>query len=77
MSSLTLSRNLDYEYSIQVVLPDQLLVAGERINRCIMFKNSYNGKTKFSVQGTAARKKTSTSVLVSFWRPICTNGLFG
>lgn len=66
-----------YEYAIQVVLPEVILVGQEKIHKCIMFRNSYNGKTKFSIQGRAAHKKKETAVKVSFYRQICKNGMFG
>lgn len=67
----------NYEYAIQVILPEVVVVGNEPIQKCIIFRNSYNGKTRFSVQGRAAHKKTESVVKVSFYRQICTNGLFG
>lgn len=66
-----------HEYAMQVILPDVAVVGSEQIQKCIMFRNSHNGKTRFSVQGRAAHKKTQTVVKVSFYRQIGSNGLFG
>ena len=67
------------EFSISVILPQQLAVGGERLQRSMILTNSYNGKTPFSIQG-----QTMTTMLdnntkpgSSMYRAVCQNGLMG
>jgi hypothetical protein len=67
------------EFSINVILPQQLAIGGEQLQRSMIITNSYNGKTPFSVQG-----KTLTALLddksspgTSMYRAVCQNGLMG
>ncbi|MCF0071094.1 hypothetical protein LZD49_11490 [Dyadobacter sp. CY261] len=67
------------EFSINIILPEQLSIGGEQLQRSMILTNSYNGKTPFSVQG-----KTLTAMLdgsgtpgTSMYRAVCQNGLMG
>ncbi|WP_159478677.1 hypothetical protein [Dyadobacter sp. 3J3] len=67
------------EFSISIILPQQLSIGGERLQRSLILTNSYNGKTPFSIQG-----QTMTTMLdnhsrpgSSMYRAVCENGLMG
>ncbi|MCE7067113.1 hypothetical protein [Dyadobacter sp. CY326] len=67
------------EFSISIILPEELSIGGEQLQRSMILTNSYNGKTPFSVQG-----KTLTAMLdgsgvpsTSMYRAVCQNGLMG
>lgn len=67
------------EFSISIILPQELSIGGERLQRSMILTNSYNGKTPFSIQG-----QTLTTVLdnnikpgSSMYRAVCQNGLMG
>ena len=63
------------EFGIHIILPEELVVGGEKLYRSLILINSYNGKTPFSIQG-----QTLTGALyntTSMYRTICQNGLMG
>jgi len=67
------------EFSISIVMPEELYIGGEHLHRNLIITNSYNGKTPFSVQGqTLASMQDSTSLSgSSMYRTVCKNGLIG
>ncbi|HEV7378728.1 MAG TPA: hypothetical protein VGN64_02990, partial [Dyadobacter sp.] len=67
------------EFSIHIVLPGQLSIGGEQLQRSMILTNSYNGKTPFSVQGKTLTTLVdgSASPTTSLYREICQNGLIG
>lgn len=67
------------EFSISIILPQELSIGGENLQRSLILTNSYNGKTPFSIQG-----QTMNTMLDSHSRPgssmyrsVCENGLMG
>lgn len=67
------------EFSISIILPHELTIGGESLQRSLILTNSYNGKTPFSIQG-----QTLTTILDgssghagSMYRALCQNGLMG
>lgn len=67
------------EFSITVIFPQQLSVAGEQLHRSVILTNSYNGKTPFTIQGhtLTAMLDGSVSAGSSIYRELCKNGLMG
>jgi hypothetical protein len=65
------------EFSITIILPDKVSIGSEQLYKSIIINNSYNGKTPFTIQGTAIRMGKERSVRVSYYRRICSNGLMG
>jgi len=77
--TLQIKYTITGEFSISIILPQQLSVGGERLQRSLILTNSYNGKTPFSIQG-----QTITAILdnnshpgSSMYREVCENGLMG
>lgn len=75
--TLNIRTTNNFEYSIQVVLPEMLKIGTEYMQKSIILTNSYNGKTKFSLMGKTADKRVESGMKVSFYRLICTNGMMG
>ena len=67
------------EFNINIILPQELSVGGERLQRSMILTNSYNGKTPFSIQGQTltAMLDSHTSPGSSMYREVCQNGLMG
>lgn len=70
------------EFSINLILPDEINIASkkghaDRLYKTMIINNSYTGKTPFTLQGTALREHTGTRMRVSYYRQICENGLMG
>ena len=77
--TLQIKYTITGEFSISIILPQQLSIGGERLQRSMILTNSYNGKTPFSIQG-----QTMTAILdnnsrpgSSMYREVCENGLMG
>lgn len=73
---LQIKHTITGEFSISIILPEELPIGGERLKRSIIITNGYNGKTPFSIQG---RTLTADSGLPSgsMYRAVCQNGLMG
>jgi hypothetical protein len=67
------------EFSINIILPQELSIGGERLQRSMILTNSYNGKTPFSIQGRTLPAMLDDNVRSgsSMYRAICQNGLMG
>lgn len=67
------------EFTISIVLPEQLSVGAEQLNQNIIITNSYNGKTPFSFQGQSLTTMLDQGTLTtkSMYRSFCENGLMG
>ena len=67
------------EFSISIILPEELSVGGELLNRSLILTNSYNGKTPFSIQGQTLPAMLDRYALPSgsMYRSLCQNGLMG
>ncbi|KAA0993458.1 hypothetical protein [Dyadobacter aurulentus] len=67
------------EFSISIILPEELLVGQEKLQRSLILTNSYNGKTPFSIQGQTftAMLSLAGTPASSLYRDICKNGLMG
>ena len=67
------------EFSISIILPQELSIGGERLHRSMILTNSYNGKTPFSIQGQTLTTMLDGSTMPgsSMYRAICQNGLMG
>ncbi|WP_353718999.1 hypothetical protein [Dyadobacter sp. 676] len=72
---LQIKHTITGEFSISIILPEELAIGGEHLKRSVIVTNGYNGKTPFSVQGrTLADGGLFTG---SMYRAICQNGLMG
>ncbi|PSL31520.1 hypothetical protein [Dyadobacter jiangsuensis] len=73
---LQIKHTITGEFSISIILPEELPIGGERLKRSIIVTNGYNGKTPFSIQG---RTLTADNGLPggSMYRAVCQNGLMG
>ena len=73
---LQIKHTITGEFSISIILPEELAIGGERLKRSIIVTNGYNGKTPFSIQG---RTLTADNGLPggSMYRAVCQNGLMG
>lgn len=67
------------EFSISIVLPHQVSIGGEKVQRSIILTNSYNGKTPFTIQGQTltALLEHNAGAGSSLYRDLCKNGLMG
>ncbi|CAG5074707.1 hypothetical protein DYBT9623_05395 [Dyadobacter sp. CECT 9623] len=67
------------EFSINIILPGELSIGKEKLQRSLILTNSYNGKTPFSVQGQTftAMFNQDLTPASSLYRDICKNGLMG
>jgi len=67
------------EFSINIILPHQMSIGGEQLQRSMILTNSYNGKTPFSIQGQTMTTMLDNSSLPgsSMYRAVCENGLMG
>jgi hypothetical protein len=77
--TLQIKYTITGEFSISVILPQQLSIGGERLQRSMILTNSYNGKTPFSVQGQPMTTMLDnvSSPGSSMYREVCNNGLMG
>ncbi|MEO6686120.1 MAG: hypothetical protein ABIN24_09145 [Dyadobacter sp.] len=67
------------EFSISIILPEELSIGGEKLHKSLILTNSYNGKTPFSVQGQTLTAVADDNTLPgsSMFRTVCQNGLVG
>lgn len=67
------------EFSISIILPQELSIGGEKLHKSLILTNSYNGKTPFSVQGQTLASTSDDGNLPgsSMFRTVCKNGLVG
>ncbi|WP_439581942.1 hypothetical protein [Dyadobacter bucti] len=67
------------EFSISIILPQELSIGGERLQRSMILTNSYNGKTPFSIQGQTLTTMLDNNIKPgsSMYRAVCQNGLMG
>jgi hypothetical protein len=65
------------EFSITIILPEQVTVGEERLYKSLIINNSYSGKTPFTIQGATLQGQPESKSRVSFYRRICSNGLTG
>ncbi|MDR6804786.1 hypothetical protein J2Y45_002906 [Dyadobacter sp. BE34] len=73
---LQIKHTITGEFSISIILPEELPIGGEHLRRSIIVTNGYNGKTPFTIQG---RTLTADNGLPggSMYRAVCQNGLMG
>jgi len=67
------------EFSINIILPHQMSIGGEQLQRSMILTNSYNGKTPFSIQGQTMTTMLDNNSMPgsSMYRAVCENGLMG
>jgi hypothetical protein len=65
------------EFSITIILPEQVHVGEERLFKSLIINNSYSGKTPFTLQGATLQGQSAGKARVSFYRSVCSNGLTG
>jgi len=64
------------EFSIAIILPQQVSVGQEQLYKSLILNNSYSGKTPFTIQGTTLQGQQGRTRL-SYYRQLCANGLMG
>jgi hypothetical protein len=65
------------EFSITIILPEQVSVGEERLFKSLIINNSYSGKTPFTLQGATLQGQPAGTARISFYRSVCSNGLTG
>jgi hypothetical protein len=75
--SLDIRYTTQGEFSITIILPDQVSMGSEQLYKSLIINNSYNGKMPFTIQGTSIRMQKAKRVRISYYREICSNGLMG
>jgi hypothetical protein len=77
--TLQIKYTITGEFSISIILPQQLSIGGEWLQRSMILTNSYNGKTPFSIQGQPMTTMLDnvSSPGSSMYRAVCNNGLMG
>ncbi len=65
------------EFSIAIILPEQVSVGEERLSKSLIINNSYSGKTPFTLQGATLQGQPAGKARISFYRSVCSNGLTG
>ena len=65
------------EFSITIILPEQVSVGEERLFKSLIINNSYSGKTPFTLQGATLQGQPESKARISFYRSVCSNGLTG
>ncbi|SDM47941.1 hypothetical protein SAMN05421823_11441 [Catalinimonas alkaloidigena] len=65
------------EFSITIILPQQVNVGQEALFKSLIFNNSYSGKSPFTIQGSTLQGQHGTQARVSYYRTVCSNGLMG
>jgi hypothetical protein len=77
--SLQIKYTTTGEFSISIILPQELSIGGERLQRSMILTNSYNGKTPFSIQGQTLTTMLDNNIKPgsSMYRAVCQNGLMG
>jgi hypothetical protein len=65
------------EFSITIILPEQVAVGEERLSKSLIINNSYSGKTPFTLQGATLQGQPASRTRISYYRSVCSNGLTG
>lgn len=73
---LQIKHTVTGEFSISIILAEELAIGEEHLRRSIIVTNGYNGKTPFSIQGRTLTSDLGQSA-GSMYRALCQNGLVG